>query len=807
MKNLYLIIFLFIGVAASAQSPDKMSYQAVLRDANGEILKNQDVSIQFSVLQTSISGTSVYQEDHKLTTNSNGLVSVYMGTGTVSSGDFSAIDWSDGTYFLQTDIDPTGGSNYVIKSTTELVSVPYALHANVADSLIGGVNETDPVFDASVAKGITTNNTTYWNNKLDSSSIQNFVDLTTNQTVGGEKEFSSDVTLANGNSLRWTSDDVRIEATTASDNMKFYVGNTEILKLEQANLAATFAGDLTVNGITVGKGGGAVATNTANGRDALSNNTIGSFNTANGNGALLNNTTGNGNTANGYHTLMSNTTGLRNTAIGAYALRNNTKGSNNTANGNGALFSNTTGVANTAIGYLSLYSNNTGNANTANGFEALKNNTTDTNNTAIGAYALRNNTKGSNNTANGAYALQNNIEGLRNTAIGAYALSNNTKGSFNTANGNGALSNNTKGSFNTANGAYALENNTEGNHNSANSNYALNKNTIGNDNTAIGSQSLYANTGGRDNTAIGKNALYNNISGFYNTATGKEALFSNTTGGSNTANGYWALKSNKSSGNTANGYWALADNSSGSYNAANGYWALVKNTTGSYNTANGYSALYKNTAGNDNTAIGRMALYTLISGNNNTAIGRSADVSSSFFSNTTAIGYGATVTASQRVVIGNYQVLRIGGNVGWTNLSDGRIKENVQEAVPGLSFISELRPVTYTLNTKKQDEITMQAMPDSIKEKRMLSDADYLESSSIVRTGFIAQEVEAAAEKVGFDFDGVSAPENETDLYGIRYAEFVVPLVKAMQEQQEMIDGQQATIELLLKRIEALEKE
>ena len=101
-----------------------------------------------------------------------------------------------------------------------------------------------------------------------------------------------------------------------------------------------------------------------------------------------------------------------------------------------------------------------------------------------------------------------------------------------------------------------------------------------------------------------------------------------------------------------------------------------------------------------------------------------------------------------------------------------------------------------------------------------------------MRTGFIAQEVEAAAKKVGFDFDGVSTPENETDLYGIRYAEFVVPLVKAMQEQQEMIDGQQevmqeqqemidgqqATIEqqkndfqkqlqLLLERIETLEKE
>jgi autotransporter adhesin len=194
-------------------------------------------------------------------------------------------------------------------------------------------------------------------------------------------------------------------------------------------------------------------------------------------------------------------------------------------------------------------------------------------------------------------------------------------------------------------------------------------------------------------------------------------------------------------------------------------------------------------------------------------------------SNTTALGNGATVSASNRVRIGNSSVSRIGGQVAWTNLSDGRIKENVQEAVPGLSFISELRPVTYKINTRKQDEITMQAMPDSIKEKRMLSDEEYLKSSSIVRTGFIAQEVEAAAKKVGFDFDGVSTPENETDLYGIRYAEFVVPLVKAVQEQQGMIDVQQATIDaqqttleqqridfqnqlqVLLERIEALENE
>ena len=167
MKNLYLIIFLFIGIAASAQAPDKMSYQAVIRDASGALLKNQDVTIQFSIIQTSPAGTIVYREDHRATTNSNGLASIYIGTGNIAIGSFSTIDWASGPYFLQTDIDPLAGASYVISSTTELVSVPYALHANVADSLIGGVNETDPVFNGSIAKGISATDTAYWNGKLD----------------------------------------------------------------------------------------------------------------------------------------------------------------------------------------------------------------------------------------------------------------------------------------------------------------------------------------------------------------------------------------------------------------------------------------------------------------------------------------------------------------------------------------------------------------------------------------------------------------------------------------------------------------
>jgi len=143
-----------------------MSYQAVLRNVDGTLMKDQAVSIQISILQSSATGTTVYQEDHSPSTNLNGLVSLHIGTGNTTSGTFSAIDWSAGPYFLQTDVDPAGGTNYVISSTTELISVPFALYANKADSLVGGITETDPIFNSSVAKGITSSDTAAWNNHL-----------------------------------------------------------------------------------------------------------------------------------------------------------------------------------------------------------------------------------------------------------------------------------------------------------------------------------------------------------------------------------------------------------------------------------------------------------------------------------------------------------------------------------------------------------------------------------------------------------------------------------------------------------------
>jgi len=186
-----------------------------------------------------------------------------------------------------------------------------------------------------------------------------------------------------------------------------------------------------VNSITVGRGAGAISSNTAVGSGALQANTTGINNTANGVSALSSNTTGNSSTATGYQALRSNTTGNNNTANGYQSLLSNTTGNNNTANGYQALVFNTTGSSNTANGLQSLYSNTIGAANTANGFQSLYSNTTGNNNTANGLQSLYNNTTGNNNTANGSSALYSNTTGNSNTANGREALYNNTTGAGN----------------------------------------------------------------------------------------------------------------------------------------------------------------------------------------------------------------------------------------------------------------------------------------------------------------------------------------------------------------------------------------
>lgn len=131
-KALYLFFALFaLGASVNAQAPSKINFQGVARDASGSILANSSIGVRFTIKSGSASGTNVYQEVHSATTNQFGLFSLEIGGGSLApgSGQFSAIDWSGNSFFVETAIDPLGGSNFTVVGTSQLLSVPYALYA------------------------------------------------------------------------------------------------------------------------------------------------------------------------------------------------------------------------------------------------------------------------------------------------------------------------------------------------------------------------------------------------------------------------------------------------------------------------------------------------------------------------------------------------------------------------------------------------------------------------------------------------------------------------------------------------------
>ena len=373
-----------------------------------------------------------------------------------------------------------------------------------------------------------------------------------------------------------------------------------------------------------------------------------------------------------------------------------------------------------------------------------------------------------------------------NSGFGTYALTSNVSGTANTATGYHALFSNTTASFNTATGYYSLRLNQTGYHNTAIGAYAMNNNIKGYENTATGNFALRTNTEGYRNTATGYNSLFANTTGQYNTANGDDALYSNLTGSSNTAIGSGALRSNLSGyWNTATGAAALDSNLTGNQNSATGFFASRLNTRGILNTANGYSALYNNETGNRNSAFGAGA--GPIAG----PIGKTLE-------NTTALGYEAKTTSPNSVRIGNTSVTSIGGQVMWTAFSDGRFKRNIKEDVSGLDFVNQLRPVSYEVDKLALNRFLN--IPDSVTQQLEAKKA------TVRETGFVAQEVEAIVKKAGYVFSGIEAPQNEQDHYSIRYAAFVVPLVKAVQELTTLVNEQQKKSEEQQLEISALKQ-
>jgi hypothetical protein len=312
MKKLTLmLVTIVISFSSISQTPQAFKYQAVVRDNSGNILANQNVSFQISILQGSASGASVCTETYDATTNEFGLVNLEIGNGEPGTGSFTDIDWGDGLYFLQIEMDETGGPNYLLMGTSQLLSVPYALYSDSSGNT--GATQIDELTD-----GRTIGNSVF----LGSGAGVND-DGTDNRNVA----VGIDALKAN------TSGDYN----TANGTLALY-SNTTGYKNTANGYRALFSN---TEGFY----------NTANGYHALYSNTIGSYNTATGNQALYFDTTGNANTANGFQALHFNTTGYRNTAVGYRVLFSNTEGYRNTANGYAANYYNEEGSNNTIIGY------------------------------------------------------------------------------------------------------------------------------------------------------------------------------------------------------------------------------------------------------------------------------------------------------------------------------------------------------------------------------------------------------------------------------------------------------------------------
>lgn len=426
----------------------------------------------------------------------------------------------------------------------------------------------------------------------------------------------------------------------------------------------------------------------------------------------------------------------------------------------------------TAVGYSTLSPTATGLSNTAVGVKTLKAVTSGNNNTAVGDSAMLMNQVSVNNTAFGDQALMNSYVGyyIGNVVVGSGASDDKSvngvvlvgnkaglNGNPNTMNGN---------SDNVGLGAHTLRSYQNGN------------------SLAIGYKALNSITPGTSNIGVGYAAMAESIYSVVSIGFGSNALLKNT-GNNNIGIGYGSLPS-----------------ASGRDNIAVGSGSMNYNTTGASNVSAGKNVMYSSSTTSNNIAIGNSAMYNLVTGDNNVFVGNNAgryygvnqpltSATTSVFlgsqtgpegsgqKNQIVIGYNAKGRGDNTVRIGNTAITKIGGYKGWSNPSDFRLKKDIKDSEFGLNFITKLRPVVYFMKSGPKD----------------------------LQTGFIAQEVEAAAISINYEFSGIVKPKNADDFYSLRYSEFVVPLVKAVQEQQKevaVIDTKLLDIESRLQKLESI---
>lgn len=472
-------------------------------------------------------------------------------------------------------------------------------------------------------------------------------------------------TDASGN-LSWatvTAGDVSGPASSGDSNIALFDGTTGKLLKNSGSI------DGKINGLTIGKGGGNLVSNTAFGLNALSSNAAtGVSNTAFGANALGANFLGTNNTAMGYYALSSATASTYSVAIGNQTLSSATYGGNN----------------NVAVGYQAGKVITSGATSVAIGSGCLSANTTGTDNVAVGAYSMLLNQTGSSNTAVGKFAGRNGTVSY-NTAVGYWAMYYGSTGGYNVAVGANALTNSTTKSNCVGVGFEALYYCGEGNNvavgHQANRNLGFTAGTSV-ENVAVGYQAAYSMTNGANNTVIGGKAAYNVVTGVENTIVGSQALY--------TANG-------TSTCNAALGKHTLYYTTTGSYNTAIGTVTLFSATTASYNTACGYAAMYNTSTGSYNTALGRWALNNVSTGSGNIGIG-AVDSAGNY------VPAFDITTQNNYLSMGHTAITNAYVKVAWTIVSDARDKTNFAEVPHGLSFVNSLHPVAYQFRKNRESD-------------------------------------------------------------------------------------------------------
>jgi hypothetical protein len=624
---------------------------------------------------------------------------------------------------------------------------------------------------------------------------------------------------------------VRLGAASASATTDWSVtGNAGIV--DGTNYIGTAAlTDVDVafrrNNIAAGKIG---LTNTSYGVRTLAANTAGIESTAIGVNALASNQTASNNTAIGYNALQSNTTTGNHTAVGSNALESNTTGIENTGIGYKALNQNTSGDYNVAVGQETLATNSSGEHNTAVGYQSMKLATIGTGNAALGFRAGWFNSTGSNNVFLGRLAGSATTTGSNNVFLGNEAGSATTIGINNVFLGNKAGKTETG-----SNKLYISNSDTDaissliyGDFTSSpkilrtNSQFQIgdpaiggyvfptSRGTIGQTLTTNGTGVLsWTSAAAPTSWDITGNAIASNLN-FIGTKTDFDVRFrrfnasAGKIGSTNTAFGLGALNNDVSftGRNTAIGVNALTNsiNAGTSNNVAVGWGALAKtaggactqnvavgaNALGSLNDPDTFSiANFGNVAvgfnsslllqsGNNNVSVGQNALNKAITVNNCTAIGDQAGNLITSGDNNTAIGFNAQVavaTNANQIRIGDTFIQLATTQVAWSATSDKRLKSNIENSKLGLDFIKKLRPVSYFRNNDKDKK------------------TEY---------GFIAQELEIALNKAGDKNNGIIS-KDDAGMYAVRYNDFMSITVKAIQEQQEIIEQLKNTNTELLK--------